>query len=1247
MQLADAQQQHRAHGLPNVHQGLDPGGRSQQVTDDAKVQWAATHVNAADISQATAEARQVQKKRNVQNIEKRNKNYDNTIIPQDASALATLAPAEAVRAPNTFRHQRPSSVASGLSSPQIARSLKNWEVEDFVLLATVDGDLYANDRRTGKERWHLEVDQPMIETKHHRQNHSVLDDDYDPVDHYVWAIEPNRDGGIYLWMPDSEAGIVPTGLSMKRIVEALAPYAPEEPRVVYTGDKKTTMITLDAATGRVLKWFGSGSSHVNEAESCLQPDTLYNAESEECSSTGTITLGRTEYTVTIQRRDNSPIATLKYSEWSPNSFDHDLLDQHHASLDSKYITSQHDGKVYGFDYARSAKAEPFFREEFSAPVARVFDVCRPWDATLESNPDLVVLPQPSMPSQDEKIARLRSDSIFLNQTRSGSWFAMSGRAYPLIIHAPEARLSRPEWRETAPAWDTLSEDRLSKALVGTHYLGAYRDNKHQPAISGPPADDEEIENHSNVPSISEASDEPTIITKVKSFPHIVARSITDFISNPILIIILCGTLIYNEKNLRRSYNRMRHKGFLNVLQQFLATSLDAYPDNTENDVRGINRDFETLATPVESFANENRLEQQLEENLEREFGDKTEVTTVADKYSESVPVQEVGPPTPAKTPIKEPEPSDDDATPRPKADPLADKAVTVPVAVPTLPQEPQRELDEPQSNAQANIPNNAQNNQNVAQNGTPGEKKKKAHRGRRGGVKHRKGRARELSQSRDDDPNPGSVEDAVNNAKKLGDGPNLEPDVMTVDDDMQSVTGSIIRLGNIEVNTEEQLGTGSNGTLVFAGKIGNRNVAVKRMLIQFYDIASQETRLLEESDNHANGTWCMSIVCICLLTFQVVTYYSQHTRDGFLYIALERCAASLADVIEKPYHFRELAQAGEQDKSMVLWQITHGISHLHSLRIVHRDLKPQNILVNMGKNGKPKMLVSDFGLCKKLEGGQSSFGATTGRAAGTSGWRAPELLIDDDARDSAMTETSIQSGSGSVLVNDGMMPNNRRATRAIDIFSLGLVFFYVLTNGSHPFDCGDRYMREVNIRKGNFNLSLLDSLGESAYEAKDLISQMLQADPKQRPTADEVKSHPFFWDSSRKLGFLVDASDHYEREPRDPPSPALNELERHASRVIRGDFLRMLPRDFVDCLGKQRKYTGTRLLDLLRALRNKKNHYEDMPDTVKRLTGPLDEGYLVFWTVRFPMLLIMCWNLLYDTERFKKYYLPVTPEGLV
>jgi serine/threonine-protein kinase/endoribonuclease IRE1 len=156
---------------------------------------------------------------------------------------------------------------------------------------------------------------------------------------------------------------------------------------------------------------------------------------------------------------------------------------------------------------------------------------------------------------------------------------------------------------------------------------------------------------------------------------------------------------------------------------------------------------------------------------------------------------------------------------------------------------------------------------------------------------------------------------------------------------------------------------------------------------------------------------------------------------------------------------------------------------------------------------------------------------------------------------------------------------------------------------------------------------------------------MLSQEPKGRPSARDVLAHPFFWPAKKRLNFLCDVSDHFEKEKRDPPTPALQTLEYYAAQVTHGDFLKPLGKEFVESMGKQRKYTGTKLLDLLRALRNKRNHYEDMSDSLKKAVGPLPEGYLSFWTRRFPNLLITCWNVVFEvewdyTDRFREYYEP-------
>ncbi|KAH7417576.1 hypothetical protein BKA64DRAFT_303616 [Cadophora sp. MPI-SDFR-AT-0126] len=1072
----------------------------------------------------------------------------------DASAIATLAPAEtAVAAPPT---RRPGHTTVGLGSPHIARSLEDWEVEDFVLLATVDGKLHARERKTGREKWQLSAEMPMVKTEYHRRNRSTVDPDYNPmsVDEYLWIVEPSRDGNLFLYVPSGPGrGLINTGLTIKELVEE-TPYYDETMEVFYIGGKKTSMVTVDANTGDVINYFGSQGVMGNQ--NCKASEGRVDSE-EECPKVATLTLGRTEYEVTIHnKRDKRHVATLTFSEWGPNNFDQDLQRQHRKSLDNKYIYTGHDGGIFGFDYDGKDPNEPgrMFNHKFSSPVARVFDVARPWGVE-KGDPNLVMLPQPLPPSnEDVTLLNERASSIFLNHTEDGSWFAMSGKAYPLAVRGIRpAQCNQQSWLDHHPQWDYMDHAGLSEALVGLHSIevaqvvnpltiaGSLEENSSD--LSAPAE---------NTPAIV---GDPTFLQILRQLPRQAFNYLSDFFHNPLLYFIIAAVIISKQREVRTQIGLMSNMWDQKVDQKAeaivlktpkLDANLPAVPEGEVLDVPSLDGPADVSTVEIkETVASHQAAEKQ------------PPVTNL------EIPADQKPPGSPEK------------------------------------------------------------------------EKTKKAHRGRRGGVKHKKGRA--SSQGASDDgiaipKPPPTVEDAVRNAQKLGQQPQLEPDIRTIPSDPQEVSGPIIRIGALEVNTDKLIGTGSNGTLVFQGNFDGRDVAVKRMLIQFFDIASQETKLLRESDDHPN----------------VIRYYAQQSAGEFLYIALELCPASLADVIDKPQKNRDLAQAGERDLPNVLYQITNGLQHLHKLRIVHRDLKPQNILVAMGKDGKPRLLVSDFGLCKKLEGEQSSFRATTAHAAGTSGWRAPELLLDDDAEDGrghqAMIDASTDGNSGYIILNPDLLPN-RRATRAIDIFSLGLVFFYVLTKGSHPFDCGDKFMREVNIRKGQYNLAPLEVLGDYAYEAKDLIGSMLKADPKQRPQARQVMAHPFFWPPKKRLNFLCDVSDHFEKEPRDPPSFALAELEKQAPYVCRQDFLKHLGKDFVESMGKQRKYTGTRLLDLLRALRNKKNHYEDMSDKLKKDVGPLPDGYLSFWTRRFPNLLIVCWELVYqvewdETDRFREYYLP-------
>ena len=284
-------------------------------------------------------------------------------------------------------------------------------------------------------------------------------------------------------------------------------------------------------------------------------------------------------------------------------------------------------------------------------------------------------------------------------------------------------------------------------------------------------------------------------------------------------------------------------------------------------------------------------------------------------------------------------------------------------------------------------------------------------------------------------------------------------------------------------------GYGSHGTVVLRGEFQGRAVAVKRLLKDFVTIATHEVNLLQESDDHPH----------------VIRYFCKEQRDTFLYIALELCPASLFDLIDQPATYPELV--AQLDPKKALKQIASGLRHLHSLKIVHRDIKPQNILVSTAKRGQPglRMLISDFGLCKKLDVDESSFQQTMNHAAGSFGYRAPEVLrglVDPNETAngaSGLASLSGSTGSGgssSTLAGVTSTDPSMRLTRSIDIFSLGCIFYFLLTGGEHPF--GGRYEREMNILQGKASLDRLDGLGEEAVEVQDLILRMVATDPRER-----------------------------------------------------------------------------------------------------------------------------------------------------
>ncbi|KAL4624470.1 serine/threonine-protein kinase/endoribonuclease IRE2 [Arapaima gigas] len=409
--------------------------------------------------------------------------------------------------------------------------------------------------------------------------------------------------------------------------------------------------------------------------------------------------------------------------------------------------------------------------------------------------------------------------------------------------------------------------------------------------------------------------------------------------------------------------------------------------------------------------------------------------------------------------------------------------------------------------------------------------------------------------------------------------------------------GQEVEIGKISFSPTEVLGHGAEGTFVFRGCFDGRRVAVKRILPECFDFAEREVQLLRESDEHPN----------------VIRYFCTERDRQFTYIAIELCAATLQQFVEDPeFPYPDL------DPVTVLQQTMCGLSHLHSLNIVHRDLKPRNILLSMpGPLGKVRAMISDFGLCKKLPAGRHSFSLRSG-IPGTEGWIAPEVLRD---------------------------PPRDKPTSAVDIFSAGCVFYYVVSRGQHPF--GDTIHRQANILTGQYTL---DHFMEDQHDdviARDLIERMISAEPQFRPSTACILKHPFFWSPEKQLQFFQDVSDRIEKEPAD--SPIVQRLETAGRAVVRTNWRMHISVPLQTDLRKFRTYKGNSVRDLLRAMRNKKHHYHELPSEVQKTLGEVPEGFVHYFTSRFPRLLLHTHGALHfcaHERLFQPYYPPPASQSV-
>ncbi|KAI3652060.1 hypothetical protein MP228_003363 [Amoeboaphelidium protococcarum] len=207
-----------------------------------------------------------------------------------------------------------------------------------------------------------------------------------------------------------------------------------------------------------------------------------------------------------------------------------------------------------------------------------------------------------------------------------------------------------------------------------------------------------------------------------------------------------------------------------------------------------------------------------------------------------------------------------------------------------------------------------------------------------------------------------------------------------------------------------------------------------------------------------------------------------------LYMVFDLCEyGSVMKLIAKPQEcVNQVTESAFSEKLSRRYfrDIVLGLEYLHSKNIVHRDLKPDNILLKADNH----VVIGDFGISFSM----SQVGnMSAGNGLLTPALTPPELITDASVNQAA--------------------PKQGDADFGVDIWSLGITLFAFL-HGYAPFQ--GQSVSEMYNEIATLNVQTLWNYQLTA-PCKDLLSRLLQKDPKQRITLSQVKVHPWTTNNGR------------------------------------------------------------------------------------------------------------------------------------
>ncbi|XP_043396061.1 serine/threonine-protein kinase MAK isoform X3 [Chelonia mydas] len=310
--------------------------------------------------------------------------------------------------------------------------------------------------------------------------------------------------------------------------------------------------------------------------------------------------------------------------------------------------------------------------------------------------------------------------------------------------------------------------------------------------------------------------------------------------------------------------------------------------------------------------------------------------------------------------------------------------------------------------------------------------------------------------------------------------------------------------------TMKQLGDGTYGS-VLMGKSNESGelVAIKRMKRKFYSwdecMNLREVKSLKKL-NHANVIKLKEVI----------------RENDHLYFVFEYMKENLYQLMkDRNKLFPESVIRN------IMYQILQGLAFIHKHGFFHRDMKPENLLCM----GPELVKIADFGLARELRSQPPYTDYVS-----TRWYRAPEVLLRSSVYSSPIDIWAVGSIMAELYTLRPLFPGTSEVD---EIFKICQVLG---TPKKSDWPEGYQLASAMNFRFPQcIPMHLKTLIPNASNEAIQLMTDMLNWDPKKRPTASQALKYPYF-----QVGQVLGPPPQYlEQKPVQPtePKPNLPKIE--------------------------------------------------------------------------------------------------------